>query len=67
MAIKNMYVFSDSAVEYLRKQKVCGVGLLGGARGEKTAKSTEIKIQITPLLIGVGGFSGPNPDGWWNF
>ena len=66
MIIKNMYVFSDSAVEYLRKHKVCGIGILGGATEKKTSKSMEIVMQLTPLLIGVGGYSGPNPDGWWN-
>ncbi len=67
MVIKNIYVFSDSAVKYMRNRKLCGVGLLGGATENNGLKPREITIQITPLLIGVGGFSGANPDGWWKF
>ena len=66
MCIKNMYIFSDTAAEYLRNQKICGIGILGGATEKDGSKSREIIMQITPLLIGVGGYSGPNPDGWWN-
>jgi hypothetical protein len=64
MTIKNMYIFSDTSVGYLENQKICGVGILGGAKdGPKPKKVT---IQVTPLLIGIGGYTGPNPDGYWN-
>jgi hypothetical protein len=66
MPIKNMYVFSDSCVDYLKDKKVCGVGILGGTTHKKNNHSEEVVIQVTPLLIGIGGFNGPNPDGWWN-
>ena len=67
MSIKNMYVFSDTAAEYMRNQKLCGVGILGGVTENDKSKPPEIKLQITPLLIGVGGFSVHNPKGYWNF
>jgi len=67
MSIKNMYVFSDTAVGYLQNQRICGVGILGGVTEKDGEKSKEIIMQITPLLIGVGGYNGPNADGWWSF
>jgi hypothetical protein len=64
MNINTMYVFSDTAAENLKKSRVCGVGIFGGA--ESVGKQ-EIVLRVVPLLVGLGGFGQSDPSGWmWN-
>ena len=63
MQIRNMYVFSDTSAENLRKMRVCGVAMLTEAESLKSAK---LQMRPIPLLIGVGGI-GQSVGGWaWN-
>lgn len=67
MALRNMYVFSDTAAINLRSSRVCGIGVFGGADVKRTSGATTITLNVVPLLIGMGGFGQSDSSGWsWN-
>ena len=65
MAIKNMYVFSDTAALNLGQSKVCGLGILEDAERKKVKGKTELQISLKPLIIGIGGLGQSDEEGWW--
>lgn len=65
LPIKNMYVFSDTAVDNLEHSKVCGVALLEDAQEVDNNGVKEIHVGLKPLIIGIGGL-GQSEDGWWD-
>jgi hypothetical protein len=67
MMIKNMYVFSDTAVENLKRSKVTGLGVLEGASIRKTRSKRELHVSLKPLIIGIGGFGQSLEGGLWDF
>lgn len=64
MAIRNMYVFSDTSAENLRRANICGIGILGGVSRPSPRR---VEMNIVPLLMGMGGFGQSDENGWWNF
>lgn len=65
MDIKNMYVFSDTAAENLKRSRVCGIAVLEGADNVKVQGKSELHLSLKPLIIGIGGF-GQSDYGWWD-
>lgn len=65
LAIKNMYVFSDTAALNLERSKVCGVGIMEDAQEVDNNGKSEIQIGIKPLIIGIGGL-GQSEQGLWD-
>lgn len=67
MALRTMYVFSDTSAENLRHSRVCGIGVFGGATLERKGTKKEIRLRLLPLLIGMGGLGQSDAAGWsWN-
>lgn len=55
MAIRTMYVFSDTAQIELSRGHVCGIGILQGCEKQKDKNGKEeIHIRLIPLLLGLG-------------
>lgn len=52
MQLRNMYLFSNTASVNLKRAKVSGLGVFGGAVKND---AREIVLTIIPLLIGMGG------------
>ncbi len=55
MKIRNMYVFSDTSASNLRNATVCGVAILGN-HSQASVEKGGIRLNMIPLLIGMGGF-----------
>lgn len=66
MAIKNMYVFSDTAALNMGRSKVCGLGILEDAERKNVKGKTELHISLKPLIIGIGGLGQSTEGGWWD-
>jgi hypothetical protein len=66
MAIKNMYVFSDTAGLSMRHSKVCGVAILEDAERKKVKGKSELLITLKPLIIGIGGLGQSTEGGWYD-
>lgn len=59
MALRTMYVFSDTATINLRKGRVSGLGLFNGAiENDKGG----LDLTVSPLLIGTGGWNTDPQD-----
>lgn len=54
MALRTMYLFSDTAAVNLERARVSGLGIFNGATEDDDGN---IEMTVTPLLIGYGGWN----------